>query len=114
MRGSINTLVLKLSSFALMAAALAVTVPKAQATPAAEPLEQWELQDFDHFLNHHPGVRVDLFHDPFLARDPAWRANHRDFDKYLSKHPGIREQFEMDPGRFVAREREYEHWGYRR
>ena len=111
MRGSINMLVLRLSSFGLMAATLAVTVPKAQA---AEPLEQWELQDFDHFLNHHPGVRVDLFHDPFLARDPAWRANHRDFDKYLAKHPGIREQFEMNPGRCVAREREYENWGCRR
>ncbi len=109
MRGS--TFALKLSSFGLMAAALAVTVPKARAT---EPLQQWQLKDFDHFLNHHPGIRVDLYHDPFLARDPAWRANHHDFDKYLAKHPGIREQFQTDPGHFVAREREYEHWQDRR
>src|SRR5215469_8507346 len=84
--------------------------PKAQATPWAEPLEQWQIQDFDHFLNHHPGIRVDLFQDPFLARDPAWRANHHDFDEYLAQHPGIRERFQMDPGRFMAREREYERW----
>lgn len=111
---AVSKLAVQLSSLGLIAAALAIAVPKAQSTPSTETLEEWQLQDFDHFLNHHPAIRVDLFHDPFLSRDPAWRANHRDFDRYLAKHPGIREQFQMDPGNFVGREGKYEHWRVRR
>jgi len=92
----------------VMAFAMFGAVPAARAR--ADSPEEWQLKNFDHFLRQHSGVRVDLFHDPFLTRDPAWRANHPDFDHYLAKHPGIREQFQMDPGHFVAREREYEHW----
>jgi len=67
-----------------------------------------ELQNFDRFLDAHPGINKDVRANPKLLDDQKWVKARPELDKFLSDHPGVRQQVRENPRSFVKAERGYQ------
>ena len=97
------------SSLALLGLALAVAAPSAQALPGRdEHAPRDQFRDFDRYLDHHPGVREQLYEHPGLIENEEWREHQPGLNKFLRNHPGVREELRENPQAFLWRERRFD------
>lgn len=104
----------------LLVAALAVCTAAQSPTAAPFPsstaagdrdITRTELNNFDRYLDEHPGIAHDLRSNPNLINNPNWLAQHPGTQDFLRNHPGVNEEFRENPNQFMSRENRFERNG---
>lgn len=93
---------------ALSSLTFAVAAPAAKAMPGFDEDAPREMRAFDRYLDHHPGVREQLYENPGLIENEEWREHQPGLNKFLRDHPGIREELRAHPDAFVGRDRGFD------
>jgi phage-related protein len=91
-------------SLSLGSAAFAAKNPKPEIT-------RQELQNFDNFLDSHPGIDAELAKDPKLIERPEYVSSHEELKTFLAGHPGVREEMKETPRFFMHREGQFDKSG---
>jgi hypothetical protein len=95
----------------LLALGLAVTWPVCPVRAQDNDINRTELNNFDQYLDDHPGVARQLQRNPSLINDPTFLSQHPDLQTFLNNHPGVREEIKENPRQFMNRERRFERNG---
>lgn len=85
----------------------AATAPSASATPNDNDISRRELNNFDGYLDNHPGVHRQLTKDPSLINNPQFLAQHPHLQNFLNNHPGVKEESSENPAQFMHRENRF-------
>ena len=95
-----------------MAATLALTLAAKAQTPTApvndHDTTRAELDRFDDFMDHHPGIAKDVRNNPSLLTNRDYLEDHKELADFLEDHPGVREEVRENPKAFMAKERRFE------
>lgn len=85
--------------------------PGSASAPVAAPndhdITHHELNNFDDYLDKHPGVHRQLTKDPSLINNPQYLAQHPHLQNFLNNHPGVKEESGENPGQFMHRENQF-------
>lgn len=71
-------------------------------------VRQWQLADFDRFLDNHPEVAEQMRKDPSLVNNQEFVERHPQLQEYLQQHPEIREEISQNPNGFMHQEQRYD------
>ncbi len=85
--------------------------PWPNSTAGDEHITRTELNNFDRYLDEHPGIAHELRNDPRLIDNPNWLAQHPGTEAFLRDHPGVNRELRENPNYFVRREDRFEHNG---
>jgi hypothetical protein len=90
----------------------APTVPMTSGTSANQvpdaDTKQWQIAEFDKFLDSHPELAQQLRKDPSLINNEEFVEHHEALKDYLQEHPGIREEIRENPNAFMRQEQRYD------
>ncbi|HLI29883.1 MAG TPA: hypothetical protein VKV79_02140 [Terriglobia bacterium] len=70
-------------------------------------INRTELNNFDEYLDNHPGVHRQLNQNPSLINNPQYLSQHPHLQNFLNNHPGVREESAENPGQFIHRENQF-------
>lgn len=98
------------------AAVLVIAPASAQSQNAApqdrqdrdDNVRQWQLANFDRFLDSHPEVAEQLRKDPSLVNNEQFVAAHPQLQEYLQQHPEIQQEASQNPNGFMRQEQRYD------
>jgi hypothetical protein len=65
---------------------------------------EYEVANFDRFLDTHRNVAAELTKNPSLADNQRYLKDHPELQSYLQDHPEIRERLEQNPNAFMNEE----------
>lgn len=77
------------------------------AAPNDHDINRRELNNFDDYLDKHPGVHRQLTQNPSLINDPQFLSQHPRLNNFLSHHPGVKEESSENPQQFMHRENQF-------
>lgn len=77
------------------------------AAPNDHDINRRELNNFDEYLDNHPGVHRQLTKDPSLINNPQYLSQHPHLQNFLNNHPGVREESGENPAQFMHRENQF-------
>lgn len=83
--------------------------PTTTAAPAPNDhdINRRELNNFDGYLDKHPGVHKQLSQNPSLINDPQYLSQHPHLQNFLNNHPGVKEESTENPNRFMHRQNQF-------
>ncbi|MGH9397864.1 MAG: hypothetical protein ACRD18_13570 [Terriglobia bacterium] len=85
--------------------------PTAASTSTAAPndhdINRTELNNFDEYLDKHPGVHKQLNGNPSLINNPQYLAQHPHLQTFLNNHSGVKEESGENPSQFMHRENRF-------
>lgn len=83
--------------------------PTSTAVPAPNDhdVNRRELNNFDGYLDNHPGVHKQLNQNPSLINNPQFLAQHPHLQTFLNNHPGVKEESGENPNQFMHRENQF-------
>ena len=101
---------------ATLAIALNLTFALAARAQAAPPVNDHdttraELDRFDDFMDHHPGIAKDVRANPSLLTNRDYLEDHKELADFLKDHPGVREEVRENPKAFMRAENRFEKSG---
>jgi hypothetical protein len=68
---------------------------------AAQNVTQYQLNNFNAFLNHHPKIASQLHKNPSLVDNAAYLNQHPQLHSFLEDHDGLRRAIQTHPGQFM-------------
>ncbi|MDE3178096.1 MAG: hypothetical protein KGM47_00435 [Acidobacteriota bacterium] len=77
------------------------------AAPNDHDINRRELNNFDDYLDKHPGVHRQLTQNPSLINDPQFLSQHPHLNNFLNHHPGVKEESGENPQQFMHRENQF-------
>lgn len=100
----------RLATMAIAANLVFTVAARAQAAPPANDHDttRAELDRFDDFMDHHPGIAKDVRQNPSLLTNRDYLEDHKELADFLRAHPGVREEVRENPQAFMAREKRFE------
>jgi hypothetical protein len=77
------------------------TMPHANRPAQSQDASAREIVEFNHFLESHQDVSVELHSKPWLVDNYNYLQNHPELKSYLNDHPGVKDEISQNPVAFM-------------